>query len=125
MGYTGVVYISGIIAKVKNFKYAADRELVKDYVHGSTDPDTLEAGNATYTFSIDQLWISTDTMLTKVLAGTKNTIEMRPQGTGGGLKKVTLGNALIKHYELTSPQTPLTVINVTGEALTMVEGSQS
>lgn len=113
IGTTVVGYIKGLTVGVT-------RGAIKDYVFQSADPAVLEAGNATYPFTADLIWITSAAAADAVLAGTKVTIEIAPENsTPTGQSKITLTNAVLLTWKLTVPQESDVVEAVSGEAKTL------
>lgn len=110
---------STIVGYFKGFTVGIKRGSIKEYQYQSADPCLLEAGNASYPFTCDLIWISS-TYAAMVLAGTKITIEIAPENsTPTGQSKITLTNAILNDWTLTSTQNGSVLEKVSGEGLTL------
>jgi hypothetical protein len=108
-----------IVGYIKGFTVGVTRGTIKDYVFQSADPAILEAGNATYPFTADMIWI-VSTYAALVLAGTKVTIEIAPENsTPTGQSKITMTNAVLLTWKMTGPQEGDVLEAVTGEGKTL------
>jgi hypothetical protein len=124
IGRTAVVLMDSVeIGYAKGCRVGIDAGAIKDYKLGSADPAVLEYGNSSYPFSVDKMWIDS-TYVDKVIAKTKVTLEFRPEGTGGSLKKYTLANCVLTNWEMTIEQEGVVLESVRGEGKTFTSGAQ-
>lgn len=113
-----------VIGYAKGVTVGIDHDLIKDYNLGSADPAVLEYGNTTFPVSIEKMYVDTTLFGSDILAKTKFSLEIRPQGTGAGKPKITLSNVVLTSWELTITQDGLIMEAVDGEATTLALGTQ-
>lgn len=125
VGYKAVIQKDGEdIGYATGVTVGIDIDLIKEYSLGGATPQVLEAGNKTFTVSIDKMYID-NTYATDVLNGTAVTIVVRPAGTGSGLPEITLSNVVFNSWELSIEQDGVIMESVEGEAKSISFGTQS
>jgi hypothetical protein len=124
IGRNGSITINGAEAGyVTNVIFDIDAAILKDYKFTSDVPAVLEAGNKTFKFSFDKMYIDT-TYASLVLAGTKITILIGPvNSTPTGQPKYTLTNAIIFHHGIKDAQNGIVMENGSGEAAALTIGT--
>jgi hypothetical protein len=120
IGRNGEVWIaSKKVGYLKGFTLGISRGTIKDYKYESDTPAILAAGNSTFSFSADSMWIDKE-HADQVLAGTAITIEIAPESsTPTGQTKITLTSAVLTSWTLTSTQDGVVVQKIAGEAKTL------
>ncbi len=114
-GRTGDVYLDGTkIGHLKGFSASVKVEAIKDYSQDQFGPAVLEAGNQSYTLSIDSMWLDNN-VLNDVLDGDPITILL--SGGGGGL--LTFTNCILTDWKLDKKLTGAILESVSAEAKTM------
>ena len=125
LGKDAVIQIDGEdVGYAKGVRVSIDVDLIKDYVIGSGTPAVLEAGNKSFSVSIDKMWIDS-TYADKVLNGTKVSVVVRPAGTGSGLPEITISNVVLNSWELSIEQDGVVMESVSGEGDSISFGTQS
>ena len=95
VGKDAVIQIDGEdVGYAKGVRVSIGVDLIKDYAIGSDTPVVLEAGNKSFSVSIDKMYIDS-TYAQDVLNGTKVSIVVRPAGTGSGLPEITISNVVL------------------------------
>lgn len=124
IGRNGSITINGAEAGyVTNVTFDMDAAIIKDYKFTSDVPAVLEAGNKTFKFTFDKMYIDT-TYASLVLAGTKITILIGPvNSTPTGQPKYTLTNAIIFHHGFKDAQGGVVMENGSGEAAVLTIGT--
>jgi hypothetical protein len=124
LGRNGSITINGAEAGyVTNVTFDIDAAILKDYKFTSDVPAVLEAGNKSFKFSFDKMYIDT-TYAALVLAGTKITILIGPaNSTPTGQPKYTLTNAIILHHGIKDAQGGIVMENGSGEAAALTIGT--
>jgi len=119
IGRTAVIKLDNTaIGYAKSVSVSMDVDVIKDYFISGANPDmpaVLEAGNKSFTISIEKAWIDS-TYASKVLDGTAVSIEVYPKGEGTGKPKITLTNVILNSYELTIEQDGIVMESISGEA---------
>lgn len=111
------------IGSCTNVSVSIDVDLIKEYYLGSDKPGVLEAGNKTFSVSIEKAYID-GTYASDVLAGNKVTIEVRPEGTGTGKPKITLSNVVFTSWEMSVAQDGIIMESIDGEGTDIAWGTQ-
>ena len=125
LGKDAVIQIDGEdVGYAKGVRVSIDVDLIKDYVIGSDTPVVLEAGNKSFSVSIDKMWID-KTYADKVLNGTKVSVIVRPEGTGSGKTEITISNVVFNSWELSIEQDGVVMESVSGEGDSMTIGTQA
>jgi len=125
VGYNAVVQKDGSdIGYATGVTVGIDVDLIKEYALGSTTPQVLEAGNRSFTVSIDMMFID-DTYATDVLNGTAVSLVIRPAGTGSGLPEITLENVIFNSWELSIDQDGVIMESISGEAKSISFSTQT
>ncbi len=112
------------IGSVKNVSLGASADLIKEYVWGDDEPDTLASGNKSYKISIEKLYVD-KTYAEDVINGTALTIELHPEGTGAGKQKITLTGVVLNSWDYEQAQDGIIGESVGGEAKTLAFGTQA
>lgn len=111
------------VAHGKNITVDWKRDQIESRVFESANPDSLDYGNIHTTFKVEFVYFQNEGFLAKVLAGTKLTIKVRPQGTGAGKEEWTLTDCVID-LGVEIPQNEHVRMNVTGKATSFTQGTQ-
>ena len=115
LGKDAVIQIDGEdVGYAKGVRVSIDVDLIKEYAIGSDTPVVLEAGNKSFSVSIEKMWIDS-TYADKVLNGTKVSVVVRPAGTGSGLPEITISNVVLNSWELSIEQDGVVMESVSGE----------
>ena len=93
---------------------SVDVDLVKEYKIGSDKPVVLEAGNRSFSLSIDMMYVD-DKYAGKVLAGTKLYFVIRPAGTGSGKPEIIVNEVVLNSWEESISQDGVILESVSGE----------
>ncbi|MEM7820018.1 MAG: hypothetical protein QW761_00220 [Candidatus Aenigmatarchaeota archaeon] len=112
------------IAYTENFNWASENDIIKKYQQNSQDPAVLEYGNRTFTIAVNRLVVG-GSFWTDYLAGTKMSLEIRPEGTGAGKPKYTFSECVIRGISNDVPQGDVITQKLTLEAKGLTVGSQS
>jgi len=112
------------IGYAKGVTIGIDVDLIKEYVMGSTTPAVLKAGNKSFSFSIEKMFID-NSFINDILNGSTVTIVVRPAGTGANLPEITLTNAIFTSWELSIEQDGVIMESIGGEAESIEPGTQS
>ena len=115
-GATEIGYCEGVTVGI-------DADLVKEYALGDDKPQVLESGNKSFSVDIDHMYID-NAFANDVLNGTAVTIEVRPEGTGAGLPKITVNNVILNSWELSIEQDGVEMESVSGEGKSLTFGTQ-
>ena len=125
IGKDAVIQIDGEdVGYAKGVTIGIDVDLIKDYVIGSDTPAVLEAGNKSFSVSIEKMFID-NTYAQDVLNGAKVNIVVRPAGTGSGLPEITISNVVLNSWELSIEQDGIVMESVSGEGDSITFGTQS
>ena len=125
LGKDAVIQIDGEdVGYAKGVTIGIDVDLIKDYVIGSDTPAVLEAGNKSFSVSIEKMFID-NTYAQDVLNGAKVNIVVRPAGTGSGLPEITISNVVLNSWELSIEQDGVVMESVSGEGDSISFGTQS
>lgn len=123
IGRNGVITIGGtVVGSVKNMNLDVSAEKLKEYVMGSDLPDSLNAGNKSFTFSIEKLFVDS-THINQVLAGTPVTIIFSPEGSAAGKWKYTVNSVVLDKASIKQAQGGYVMHNVTGEGMSLTINS--
>ena len=124
IGRNGSITINGVEAGfITNVTFEVDAAILKEYKFTSDLPAVLEAGNKTFKFSFDKMYID-GTYASLVLAGTKITILIGPaNSTPAGQPKYTLTNAIITHHSIKDAQGGIVMENGSGESAALTIGT--
>lgn len=125
LGKDAVIQVDGSeIGYAKGVRVSIDVDLIKDYKIGGDTPAVLEAGNKTFSVSIDKMWID-KTYAEKVLNGTKVSVVIRPEGTGSGKTEITISNVVFNSWELSIEQDGVVMESVSGEGDSITISTQA
>jgi len=125
VGKNAVIQIDGEdVGYAKGVRVSIDVDLIKDYVIGSDTPSVLEAGNKSFSVSIEKMYID-NTYAQDVLNGTKVNIAVRPAGTGSGLPEITISNVVLNSWELSIEQDGIVMESVEGEGDSITFSTQT
>ena len=125
VGKNAVIQIDGEdVGYAKGVRVSIDVDLIKDYVIGSDTPAVLEAGNKSFSVSIEKMYID-NTYAQDVLNGTKVNIAVRPAGTGSGLPEITISNVVLNSWELSIEQDGIVMESVEGEGDSITFSTQT
>ena len=125
LGKDAVIQIDGEdVGYAKGVRVSIDVDLIKDYVIGSDTPAVLEAGNKSFSVSIEKMFID-NTYAQDVLNGAKVNIVVRPAGTGSGLPEITISNVVLNSWELSIEQDGVVMESVSGEGDSITFGTQA
>jgi hypothetical protein len=123
IGRNGVVTIGvTVVGSVKNVNLDVSAEKMKEYVMGNDKPDSLDAGNKSFTFSLDKLFVDS-THINQVLNGTVVTILISPEGSAAGKWKYTINSAILDKVSVKQAQSGYIMHNVTGEGMSLTINS--
>ena len=123
IGRNGVVTIGGtVVGSLKNMNLDISAEKMKEYVMGSDHPDSLDAGNKSYSFSIEKLFVDS-THINQVLNGTVVAIIFSPEGSAAGKWKYTVNSAILDKVSVKQAQGGFVMHNVSGEGMSLTIGS--
>jgi sporulation protein YlmC with PRC-barrel domain len=115
IGRNGVITIATVaVGSVKNINVDISAEKLKEYVMGNDKPDSLDAGNKSFTFSIDKLFVDS-THINQVMNGTVVAIAFSPAGTSA--QKYTINSAILDKGSIKQSQGGYVMHNVTGEGM--------
>jgi len=117
IGETEVGYAKGV-------RISIDVDLIKEYAIGNDTPVVLEAGNKSFSVSIDKMYID-NTYAQDVLNGTKVNVTTQPAGTGSGLPEITISNVVLNSWELSIEQDGVVMESVSGEGDSITFGTQA
>ena len=125
LGKDAVIQIDGTdVGYAKGVRVSIDVDLIKDYAIGSDKPVVLEAGNKSFSVSIDKMFID-NTYAQDVLNGTKVSVVVRPAGTGSGLPEITISNVVLNSWELSIEQDGVVMESVSGEGDSITFSTQA
>jgi len=125
VGKDAVIQIDGEdVGYAKGVTIGIDVDLIKDYVIGSDTPAVLEAGNKSFSVSIDKMYID-NTYAQDVLNGTKVSVVVRPAGTGSGLPEITISNVVLNSWELSIEQDGVVMESISGEGDSITFSTQA
>ena len=125
VGKDAVIQIDGEdVGYAKGVRVSIDVDLIKDYAIGSDTPVVLEAGNKSFSVSIDKMYID-NTYAQDVLNGTKVNIVVRPAGTGSGLPEITISNIVLNSWGLSIEQDGVVMESVEGEGDSITFSTQA
>ena len=125
LGKDAVIQIDGEdVGYAKGVRVSIDVDLIKDYVIGSDTPVVLEAGNKSFSVSIEKMWIDS-TYASDVLNGTKVSVVVRPEGTGTGKTEITISNVILNSWELSIEQDGVVMESVEGEGDSITFSTQA
>ena len=125
LGKDAVIQIDGEdVGYAKGVRVSIDVDLIKDYAIGSDTPVVLEAGNKSFSVSIDKMYID-NTYAQDVLNGTKVNVTIQPAGTGSGLPEITISNVVLNSWELSIEQDGVVMESVSGEGDSISFGTQA
>jgi hypothetical protein len=114
------------IGNCSSVSVSIDAALIKEYYISGTSPDKpafLASGNKSFKVSIKRAYVD-GTYASDVLGGTAVTIEVRPQGTGTGLPKITLSNVILNSWDMSIEQAGVILENIKGEGTNIAWGTQ-
>ena len=124
LGRNAVVLKDGTeIGYCEGVTVGIDVDLIKEYTLGSDKPQVLEAGNKSFSISIDHMYLD-NSFANDVLNGSKVTIEIRPEGTGSGKPKITISNVVLNSWEMSIAQDGVILESVSGEGTDIAWGTQ-
>ena len=125
VGKDAVIQIDGEdVGYAKGVTVSIDVDLIKDYAIGSDTPVVLEAGNKSFSVSIEKMYID-NTYAQDVLNGTKVNIVVRPAGTGSGLPEITISNIVLNSWGLSIEQDGVVMESVEGEGDSITFSTQA
>jgi len=123
IGRNGVVTIATVVVgSVKNLNLDVSAEKMKEYVMGSDLPSDLNAGNKSFTFSIEKLFVDS-THVNQVLNGTVVAIIISPEGSAAGKWKYTVNSAILDKASIKAAQGGYVMHNVSGEGMSLTISS--
>lgn len=119
IGRNGVITIGTTpVGSCKNISMDISAEKLKEYVMGSADPDSLDGGNRSYTFSMEKLFVDS-THINQILAGTVVAVIVAPEGSTAGKWKYTINSAVLDKVSVKQAQGGYVMHNVTGEGMSI------
>ena len=101
------------IGYCQGLTFGVDVDFVKEYKIGSDKPTVLEAGNKTYPFTVDKMYID-KAYAALITGGTKFSLVVLPSGSGD---TYTVSNCILKSWRTTVRQTGVILEAVTGEGM--------
>lgn len=123
IGRNGVVTIGGVVCgSLKGMNLDISAEKLKEYVMGSDKPDSLDAGNKSYVFSIDKLFVDS-THINQVTLGSVLAIIFSPEGSAAGKWKYTINSAILDKASIKQAQGGYVMLNVSGEGMSLTISS--
>jgi len=123
IGRNGVVTIGGVVVgSLKNMNLDISAEKMKEYVLGNDKPDSLDAGNKSYTFSVEKLFVDS-THITQVSLGSVVALIFSPEGSAVGKWKYTVNSCILDKASIKQSQGGYVMHNVTGEGMSLTISS--
>lgn len=123
IGRNGVITIgSDPVGSCKNISMDISAEKLKEYVMGNPDPDSLDGGNRSYTFSLEKLFVDS-THINQILAGTVVAVIVSPEGSAAGKWKYTINSAVLDKVSVKAAQGGYVMHNVSGEGMSLTISS--
>ena len=99
------------IGYCQGLTFGVDIDFTKEYKIGSDKPVVLEAGNKSFPFNADNMYID-KAYATLILDGTKFSLVVLPSGAGD---TYTVSNCVLKSWRMTIRQAGVILEAVTGE----------
>jgi len=101
------------IGYLQGFTFGVDVDPIKEFKIGSDKPAVLEAGNKSYPWKADRMYID-KTWATLITNGTKFSLVILPSGSGD---TYTISNNIVKKWEAVTRQTGVILEGVSGEGM--------
>ena len=108
------------IGYLKNVRCNINYTVVKEY-DDAGEPDVLEYGDASYTFSAEAGYVD-ETHLDKVLGRNKVSVILYPEGNVTGKDKFTLAGCVC-NFELSWTRNAVVLSRITGEGIGVTKGT--
>jgi len=116
-----ITVASNPIGKLRGVKFNVDVKLIKDWSNDQRGPEVLEAGDETYGFSADKMWV--DSVYVNAIMSQSGgvSVVVEPEGSAG--MTATFGDAIFTKYQFTAARDGVSAESVEGEGKTLVIAS--
>jgi hypothetical protein len=123
IGRNGVVTIGGVVCgSLKNMNLDISAEKLKEYVMGNPNPDSLDSGNKSYSFSVEKLFVDS-AYVNMITLGSVVAMIFSPEGSAAGKWKYTVNSCILDKSSIKQSQGGYVMHNVTGEGMSVTISS--
>ena len=111
------------IGEIKDIEWSEKNTAIEEHDMAGGDPTLLEYGDTSYVWKFSKGWVD-GAFAAKLIAKTKVSIEIRPEGTGNGKAKITLASCVIEEVGHKAGKNVIILTNVSGRAISETPGTQ-